>query len=349
MQISVMCSSFALMGAGCFGGASAPVSSGGAWDSADAGKTWTQIAAVPTVTGVNSLSEVNVTSLTIDPQDSSVLYMGTEANGMFYSLDKGQSWQRPEEPLVRTGAVTNIAVSAQDVCTYFIAKSDRVMKTEDCGRTFASASYLEGRSETTITAIAIDWYDSNIVWIGNSEGDVIRSTDGGASWATVTRLDDDITSIIVSNADSRVVMVGTNTNGMNRTTDSGATWTNFEKTLKAFKSSDRVFGFAQNAAGDFLLMNTKFGLLSSVDNGATWSGISLISGSGEIRIRSVAIAPETRDTIYYATDLALHRSTSSGSAWTTTELPSSRAGAALLVDPDDASHIYLGSAIVSSK
>lgn len=336
-----------VMGAGCFGGSETTSSSGGMWSSSDTGKTWDQIAAVPTATGVNSLSEVDVTSISTDPEDSSAVYIGTEENGMFFSLDSGESWQRPEETLARSGQVIGVAVSSKDVCTYFVAKSDRVMKTEDCGRNFNTEAYVESQADTTLTAMALDWYDPKIVWIGNSEGNVIRSTDGGDSWATVTRLEDAITGIIVSNADSRIVMVGTNTNGMSRTTDSGSTWTSFEKTLKDFKSSDRVYGFAQNASGDLVLMNTKYGLLSSVDSGATWSGVSLIAGSGEVRIYGVAIAPETSDTIYYATDSTLNRSTSGGSAWTTTELPTSRGGAAILVDPDDASHLYLGSATVS--
>lgn len=349
LKVSAALAAFALMGAGCFGGSDTASSAGGMWDSADAGKTWTALSVVPTATGVSSLSNVDVTAITVDPQDSSALYIGTLENGMFTSLDNGQSWQRPEEPQAKTGKVIGIGVSSKSVCTYIVVKSDRVMKTEDCGRSFNTETYVETQSEVTITAMALDWYDPRIIWIGNSTGNVIRSSDGGASWTTVARLDDEITGIVVSNADSRIVMVGTDTSGMNRTTDGGANWTSFEKTLKDFKSSDRVYGFTQNANGSLVVMNTKYGLLSSADNGATWSGVSLISGSGEVRIYGVALAPETSDTIYYATDAALYRSTTAGSAWTTTELPSSRAGYALFVDPEDPAHIYLGSATIAKK
>lgn len=348
-KISLTGAALVLMGAGCFGGGGTAATTGGVWQSTDAGKTWVQTAAVPTATGVSSLANVDVTTLTVDPQDSSTIYAGTLANGMFFSLDSGESWQRPEEVEARSGHVVGIGVSSKDVCTYMVAKTDRVMKTEDCGRSFDTEVYVESASGVSITAMALDWYDPNIVWIGTSAGNVIRSLDAGRSWTTMTRLDDDVTALMVSNADSRIVFAGTATSGVNRSTDSGATWTNFEKTLKDFKSSDRVYGFAQNGNGSFVVMNSKYGLLSSTDNGATWSGVSLISGSGEVRIYGIAIAPETSDTIYYATNSTLNRSTSAGSAWTTSELPSTRAGYVLMVDPDDSTHVYLGSAAVETK
>lgn len=339
-----------LTGAGCFGGGSTAITTGGVWQTSDSGKTWESTAAVPTATGISSLEGVDVTTFAIDPQDSSAIYAGTVANGMFYSLDSGASWQRPEEALARAGAVVGIAVSSKDVCTYFVAKTDRVMKTADCGRTFATGSYIESQAKDTISAMALDWYDPNIVWLGTTAGDVIRSTDGGNSWSTVTRTDTAVTSLAISGADSRIVLVGTKTSGMVRTEDSGATWVKYEKILnRDYKSSDRVYGFAQNADGTTLVMNTQYGLLVSKDKGLTWTPMSLISASGEVRIYSVAIAPGNGDIVYYGTDSTVNRSTSGGSAWTTSELPSTRAANALLVDPEDDAHVYLGSAAVSTK
>lgn len=337
-----------LTGAGCFGGG-AVSASGGIWQSIDSGKTWTATSAVPTATGVSSLSDVDVTSFAIDPQDNSAVYAGTVANGMFYSLDGGISWQRPEEPMASTGGIVNIAVSSKDVCTYFVAKSDRVMKTVDCGRTFNAGSYVESRAKEAVTALSIDWYDPQTLWIGTTAGDVIRSVDGGASWTTVTRVDDKVTSIVVSNADSRIVFVGTKTRGLSRTEDGGVTWVSQEKALSMYPASDRVSGFAQTKDGTSVVMNTQYGLLLSKDKGATWSSVSLISAAGEVKIYAVAFAPEDGNTLYYTTDSTLNRSTSAGSAWTTSELPSSRVGSALLIDPTNAAHVYLGSMTVAKK
>ncbi len=338
-----------LTGAGCLGGGSTAVTTGGIWQSTDATASWEQSAVVPTATGTSSLENVDVTTFAIDPQDSSAIYAGTAANGLFYTLDGGASWQRPEEPLANTGAILSIAVSSKDVCTYFVAKADRVMKTVDCGRSFTTGAYVESRAKESVTALALDWYNPSTVWVGTSAGDIIRSVDGGASWTTLSRTDSAVTAIAVSGADSRIVFVGTKTSGLQRTTDGGATWVSFEKTLKDYKSSDRVFSFAQNTNGTSVVMNTQYGPLLSKDKGATWSGVSLISASGEVRIYSVAVAPDNGDVIYYGTDSTINRSTSAGSAWTTNDLPSTRAAMALLVDPEDSTHVYLGSGTVAKK
>lgn len=348
-RLGAVFATLTLTGAGCFGGGSTAVTSGGIWQSADAAKLWEQTATVPTATGTSSLENVDVTTFAIDPQDSSAIYAGTVANGMFYSLDSGASWQRPEETLVNSGAIVAIAVSSKDVCTYFVAKADRVMKTDDCGRTFDTGVYIESQAKTTISAMALDWYDPKTLWIGNTAGDVIRSVDGGGSWSTITRTESSVTALAISGADSRIVFVGTKTSGLQRSEDGGATWVSFEKTLKDYKSSDRVYGFAQNSDGTTIVMNTQYGLLVSKDQGATWSGVSLISASGEVRIYSVAVAPDNGDVIYYGTDSTVNRSTSGGSAWTTSELPSTRAAMALLVDPEDSEHVYLGSATIATK
>lgn len=348
LSLGAVTSAILLTGAGCFGGGTV-ATTGGIWQSIDAGKTWTQTSAVPTATAISSLSDVDITAFAIDPQDPSAIYAGSAANGMFYSLDSGASWQRPEESTVRSGAIVGIAVSSKDVCTYFVAKADRVLRTTDCGRTFNTGSYVESQAKSTIAALSIDWYDPNTVWIGTTAGDVIRSVDAGASWTTVTRIDDAVTSLVVSNADSRIVLVGTKTRGMSRTTDGGVTWVNFEKTLKDYKASDRTFGFAQTKDGMTVVMNTQYGLLMSKDKGATWSGVSLISASGEVKIYSVALAPDNGDVLYYSTDSTMNRSTSGGTAWTTSDLPSSRVGGAILVDPTDNTHVYLGSLTVEKK
>ncbi len=93
-------------------------------------------------------------------------------------------------------------------------------------------------------------------------------------------------------------------------------------------------------------MNTQYGLLVSKDRGATWTGVSLISSGGEVKIYSVAVAPDNGDVIYYGTSNTLNRSISGGSAWTTTALPTSRAAGAMLVMPGNDANVVLGSSAI---
>lgn len=337
--------SLLLMGAGCFGGSSASGTDGGPWKTEDGGKTWTQQSALPGPAGVGSINGVNVTAYAIDPQDSTAYYIGTDGNGMMYSMDDGASWQRPEEDVARTGKVIDIEVDPTNVCVVYVLKSDRLLKTTDCMRSFSS-TYVETRSDEALTTFVLDWYNHNILWMGTTAGDVIRSSDGGASWATITNVKNDVSGIELSRADSRIVLVGSNGKGLYRTEDGGVSWTEYEKTLKDFKSSDYVYGFSQTSNGSLVIMNTKYGLLSSTDKGLTWASMSLISNDKDARAWSVAVNPTDANDIYYGTSGVLYHSTNGGTSWQTEDFPSSRMPLAMMVHPTSTSRLLVGFATI---
>ncbi len=344
-----------LTGAGCLGGggSTAKAGTGGVWGSANAGKTWVAMNTLPTASGVSTISGVDVLALERDPQNVNAIYAGTKTSGLLYSLDGGTSWQRPPEEkgleLVRSGAVLDVEVDPRSVCTYFVLKADRLMKTESCGRIFDVETYVETRTDERITSLALDWYNPDNVWLGTTAGDVIRSTDGGDTWTTLQRLKDDVTAIEISNADSRVVVVGTARNSIFRSPDGGATWVELEDQFDDFKKADRVAGFAQTADGKTMVMNSDFGLLKSADSGATWTPLALVTAQGEVKIYAFSVALNDGNTIVYGTDSTFYRSTSGGSSWTTEELPTSRAASALLFAPTDANSILLGLQAIEKK
>lgn len=331
------------LGAGCLGGGgSATADGGGVYVSEDSGKTWDASNALPTATAVSSIGNADVTSIAVDPEDDSAYYVGTVANGVLFSYDSGASWQRPEDDAARSGKVIAVRVDPRDVCTYFVAKTDRVLKTTTCGRTFDEV-YVESRADESVTAMVVDWYNADVVYVTTTAGDVLRSTNGGVSWAPLYRAEDQITAFAVSNADSRVLLLGTRRRGLMRSTDGGANWTSLEKTLLAdYAKSDRVYAFAQTANGGTLYMTGGYGILASSDNGATWTGLSLIPSTGEVEVSAIAVAPKDGNNIFFTAAHTLYHSVDGGANWTTSELPSSRSGAALMVDPANASRVVLG-------
>ncbi|MFH1631761.1 MAG: hypothetical protein ABIA47_01910 [bacterium] len=339
--------SLILMGQGCLGfGGESTSSNGGMFRTDDSGVTWTQLSALPSASGVGSIAGVNVTSIEVDPNDNSAIYIGTVSNGMFFSLDSGTTWQRPEDSEASDGTVLDVEVDEENICTIYVLKPSRILKSNSCSRGFSSI-YVETRSDEELTSFAVDWFDTNILWAGTSAGDVLKSTDAGANWTTVGRVGDDVMAIMVSNADSRIVLVGTEAKGLFRTTDGGENWTEFEDDLrKEFRNSDDVFGFTQTASGGTVAMNTKYGLLVSTDKGASWKAVPLVTSPGEVRVWGVALDPKDGNTIYYGTSEIFYTSTSGGSSWATQELPSSRAPKAMLVHPLYTDNIFVGFASV---
>lgn len=333
----------ALLGAGCLGGSSSSGTDGGFFVSVDAGKTWTQSAALPAAAGVGSIANADVLSMEIDPGDPTAYYLGTNANGVLFSYDSGTTWQRTENELARGGAALAIDVDPRDVCTYYVLKTDRVMKTTTCGRMFDEQTYVESRKDESLTALVVDWYNPNVVYVTSTAGDVLRTMDGGRTWSSLYRADDKVVAFAVSNADSRVLLVGTRRHGLIRSVDGGATWTEMEDELNdKYKDADQVFAFTQTVDGDALYMSSAYGILASKDSGATWKGLSLIPASGEVDITALGVDPNNGDSLYFGTTNTLYHSIDGGANWTTSELPSTRAASAISVDPANSSRVLLG-------
>ena len=345
-RFSLFALALVFMGQGCLSGSGADGDDGALWVTPDSGKGWTQLHALPQTESVSSIAGVNVTAIEIDPSDHTAWYMGTEANGLFHSLDNGQTWARPENGDVKEGWIIDVEVHPSSVCTTWVMKPTGIYKSSDCVRTY-ERTYAEGRDDETLTSLALDWFNPNVLYAGTSAGDILKSSDGGRSWANIHNVNDEITSIEVSNRDSRVILVGTEDKGLWRSVDSGANWREHEDELnKVFKSSDTVYGFTQTRDGTMVIMNTEFGLLRSRDAGNTWEAVSQLASGRDLRIWSIAIDPEAPDRIYYGTQGTFYSTETAGSSWSAEAMPSTRAPKALLVHPSVRDNVIAGFAAI---
>lgn len=330
-----------LLGAGCLGGGSSQkASTGGLWLSQNTGASWTAKHALPSASGVGSIGAVDMLSFAVDPSDETALYAGSKSAGLFVSLDGGESWMRSEEKEIASGAILDIAVSTQDVCTYYVLKADRLMKTTTCGRLFDTQTYVEGRTNEALTTLALDWYNPNVLYLGTTAGEILKSSDGGATWTAKYKVKDSISALEVHGGDSRYVVAGGMRTGLYRSEDGGTTWISLEDALEDMRGSDRVYALAQSGDGKHMVASTKYGLLTSNDKGLTWEGISLLTASGDVTISALAVHPADGNTIAYGTPTAFYLTRDGGKTWSTEELPTSRA-ASVMRFMDDGS-LWLG-------
>jgi photosystem II stability/assembly factor-like uncharacterized protein len=278
----------------------------------------------------------------MDPQDNDFLYIGTRGNGMLYSDDGGASWRQPRYSTLQSDTIYSVEVDPTDVCTVYVARGQRLYRTTDCMRSFDSETYVETRSGVNVVQIAVDWYDNNIIWIGLSNGDVLKSEDFGETWQTSKKIGKEISEMLVSSSDSRSLLVSTYSSGIYKTTDQGETWEGIEGNIKDLKDADEVYDVIQSADAGVIIATTTYGLLKSTDFGSTWEPIDLITSSGQVTIRAVGIDIDNPDTIYYAANSTFYRSFDGGSTWDTERLGSSRVPRVMLVDPEDSSVLYVG-------
>lgn len=340
---------FVFLGAGCSFGQKTIGNDGGVLKTVNAGKDWVQSSAVPTAKGIGTLTTTNVINLEMDPSDSSVIYASTREDGFLYTDDSGISWHQPRSSSFSSGTVFDVQTDPKDVCTVYVAKGQRLNKTTDCMRTFDSEVYVESRSETNVTHIAIDWYDSRNIWIGLSNGDVLKSIDSGKTWMTVLRTGEEISNVLINNKDSRSVIVSLYRGGVQKTSDGGSTWNDSSPDQKKWKGSKQVYSVVQNQDGGAILLASQFGLLRSNDFGSTWEEVKLVTSSGQVQIRAVAFNPLNANTIYYATQGTFYKSVDGGVTWKTEKLPSTRIPRSIIVDHKDGNVIYIGFAKAIEK
>ncbi|MBM5789664.1 hypothetical protein FJZ23_01050 [Candidatus Parcubacteria bacterium] len=344
-KLTVILFSVVLLGAGCAGLTGTKKGAGpdgGVFKSSDAGTTWTQVAAVPTAQGMGTLATTDVLNLEMDPSDRFVLYAGSRTSGFVSTQDGAMSWQLPRQAIFREGLIYAVEVDPNASCTYFVAKGNRLYKTSDCGRSFSDEAYVETRAGITILQVAVDWYNKGTVWIGLSNGDVLKSTDAGASWRASLKLGEEISEIMLNNRDSRQVMISSYKGGIWRTIDGGERWEKADGSISKLTGSSRVFALSQTADGSVLLAATQYGLLRSKDFGATWEAITLLTSPNQVTIRAAALAPEAPHVMYYATPGTFYRTNDGGVTWQTQKFPSARVPRAIVIDPKDEAVLYIG-------
>ncbi|MEK9151948.1 MAG: YCF48-related protein [Patescibacteria group bacterium] len=344
--ISAIVGSLLFVGAGCisFGGETVGTgqTDGGIFKSGDKGDNWAQKVAIPTTTGERkSINQVSISTIVQDPQDPKAIYVGTTANGMFYSYDGGDSWLQPVQ--ISRGRIPGLAVDPKNKCVIYVASENKVLKSEDCSRTW-SVKYFDTRVDKVIVAVAVDGYNPKIVWAANNAGDVLKSTDGGQSWANVKHFDSQILKLQVNAGDSRKVYVGTKGSGVWRTDDLGMNWTDLSPEYRKFAGSMDFSDMAMGVSDPkTVVFTSKYGLLRSRDGGDTWSSVDLLTPpTTSVVYYSVALDPKNADNIYYGTSTTFYKSGNGGANWVPKKLPTSRAATAIMVDGQNSSVLYLG-------
>ena len=266
----------AVIGSTVFAGTSA-----GIYRSTNGGQSWTNVNGAFTECFVQKGSEI---------------FAGCYY-GVLKSTDGGITWTNPDSSL--TSNIEHMVV--EDSVIY--AAGGGMFRSTDDGVTWTVIQNGLGYGQTTVTGLALvgtKLFAST--WAG-----VVKSTDGGNSWSTVTGTGsvDDVTNAIA--AYDSTILVGWN-GGIIRSTDDGNTW-NWPSTQYPMYSGT-VMSIVMDSAYSYI--GTNNGVMLSTDRGITWHSVS--NGLPDNIVLSIAVA----DTDLYATSFAngVYASTDNGTNWT---------------------------------
>jgi photosystem II stability/assembly factor-like uncharacterized protein len=140
--------------------------------STDFGRTWVQ-------NSRGMIADSDLFSICIDKRDPRTVF-ASACTGLYRSVDRGASWTRlkifPKSYLVRAQVVYVDPNHSERV---YGGTTEGLFLSRDSGQTWLRIT----SSDLTINAIQVDPADSNALLIGTELYGVLRSKDGGRTWA----------------------------------------------------------------------------------------------------------------------------------------------------------------------
>jgi photosystem II stability/assembly factor-like uncharacterized protein len=328
------------------GNSTAGTNDGGVFRSDNRGNNWTQKTLIPGVARVTSFSGSNANSLALDPTDNKAVYFGTVIDGLFFSLDGAETWQKSKS--LGSVAVKSIAVDPQYRCTILVAYANKVVRSTDCARSW-NQIYFDNDPSVKVNSVVTDPKNGALIYIGTSRGEVIKSEDYGQSWQTINRFDTKLLRLFINPLNGKVIFAAIERDGLAVSTNGGRSWSNLKKNLASFEEGTTFKDLAfsgENASRAYLA--SRYGLLYSDNNGQNWQKIDLITPKEKATINALAVNPQNDQEIYYVTNTTFYRSLDGGKTWTTKNLPTSRAGWDLVIDPKSPTTLYMGARALSN-
>ena len=178
---------------------------------------------------------------------------------------------------------------------------------------------------------------SGTLLIGGTGGGILRSTDGGHSFAYANTGLTSLTifSLLMDPASPDIVYAGT-TSGIHKSTNGGASWQNLAG------SSIGAVVLVMNPANHNIIYagnSPNGGVTKSLDGGVTWAPVN--AGLGSPAVFALAIDPRSPQVLYVGTTgIGAWKTTNGGQSWSHLDIDTSVWS--LLVDPDDSQVVYAG-------
>lgn len=321
---------------------------GGVFRSANRGETFEQRVFVEKIKkGDLTIGNTNILSLVFYPADSRVIYAGTRENGAFRTANGGEQWS----PFFSSkGSIISISPHPMSSQLVYVAQENSLYKTEDGGVNWARV-YLDAAPNQSITAVVTHPSLREVVYLGTSDGRVLKSDNGGKNWQSLNNFKNRVLAILLQKLTPGRVYVVLATNGIHRSEDHGQFWDEVTEGLQRYNGGKNIRQAVLLPGGeqDLLLLATDYGLIRSTDGGLSYEAIEMLTPPNSTPITSLAVSPRNGREIYYAANGVLYRTLDDGKEWTTKSLPTTRAATALLVDFFNSQILYLGAARIDKK
>ncbi len=271
---------------------------GGVWKTEDGGGTYTAIG--------DELPYLAVSSIVVDQENPEVLYIslgnhiwnGSPSIGIYKSENGGDAWS-PTNFIFPTSINARIywmAADPENSQTILVTTNNGLYKTTDGFNSFRQVT--DSRCEQ----VYYKYGDNSVVYLGKSNGEFLKSTDGGEQFSFIEDFGTRTVRIALTAQDPEKVVV-THGNEIKVSIDSGESFSITHTAPESFNS--QVTSINPQNSEDYI--TGYFDLYRSPDGGANYNQITHWLGNNglpliHVDMRNTYVNPLQNDRIYFCHD-----------------------------------------------
>lgn len=287
----------------------------GVHKSTDSGNSWVLVVRISSKSTASELAGGN--RLIVNPYDSKVIYFAANIDGLYKSVDAGQTWQSiqsglPDKP---------VSIAAGHGRIYAAVFDYGIYRSNDGGLSWTIKN--TNLPETDIVTIKMSLSASSILYAVSERKGVYKSTDYGNSWTAKSNglnfngTYDRYRALTIDYSDSDTVYLSSwHYSKIFKTTDGGENWT---KHSNFYQEDTQSKGWSKRelAVGgsnpDLLILATGNAIFRSTDAGMNWHRKQSGIRSGIIEAVEY---DENSSTIWIGNyDQGLYKSIDEGESW----------------------------------
>ena len=315
---------------------------GGVYKSNNFGETWTQkVFMNKTSEGTQTINDVSTQYMLFDPVDKDTIYLMSQKNGLFKTINQSDQWTRTGLTSTTT-SLLSIDMLNNDVL--YIVQGINIIKSVDGGKKW-NTIYTESRPGQKLNSVVVDPFKSNVVYAASTTS-LIQSFDYGITWELLEWTGSTISRMYRSERRPNVFYIWEK-NGILISVDGTITWKNI---TKEYNNKLSILALTFDPKSENLLLGTKTGIVRSFDSGVTWETVPTLFDFKKVPISTVVQNPiNTREIIFSASN-KLQKTDDGGKTWRVFKtVPTSRTINYLVTDPYHENTVYLGTYRAPSK
>jgi photosystem II stability/assembly factor-like uncharacterized protein len=262
------------------------------------------------------------------------LYVGTIGEGLFRSLDGGQTFSRACDGMFVECHVRALAVHPREPQTLYLGSELGLFRSTDGASNWTQVeSPVDGLQ---VWSILISPQNPDVIFVGTCPSRLFITHDAGRTWSEPAVgfvrecpriMHTRVTTIAADPADPDTFWAGVEIDAVHRTHDRGRTWRAVGKGLSS-RDIHALVAVPQAGKPSRLLAATNNDLNLSTDGGETWSPLQIGKSLPWSYCRGMAQQPGKPEVLFLGngdgppgTVGVIARSTDAGQSWQTPEMP----------------------------